>query len=66
MIQKSNYILNLCAVMLLLNGVIGCKKSNEHTTNAELLTIFELSNGTESANYQEGMWWWKQLDEAFD
>ena len=52
--------------MLLLSGLISCKKSNDSNDNASLLTIFELSNGTESASYEEGMWWWKQLDDAFD
>jgi hypothetical protein len=66
MIQKSNYILKLSAIMLLLSGLVSCKKSNDHADNTQLLTIFELTNGTESASYEEGMWWWKQLDEAFD
>lgn len=66
MIQKSNYILNLCCIILLLSGLMGCKKYKKQGNNDSLLTVFELSNGTESASYEEGMWWWTQLDEAFD
>lgn len=66
MIQKSNYILNLYCIILLVCGLASCSKTKNTKNTKELLTIFELSNGQESANYEEGMWWWKEIDAQFD
>lgn len=39
--------------------------SCQHLSKKDFITVFEESKGRESAAYEEGIAWWKKLDDAF-
>lgn len=61
MIQKSNF--SIWAFFFIFSCFLfAC----QHPEKEDFLTVFENSNGLRTAGYEEGIVWWKKLDDAFD